>query len=57
MKTLLDPQFKYTPSASTNILETLRRLGFQPPSECKERREKWELYRSLGVRDLQGGNK
>ncbi len=27
--------WKYTPAAKTNISETLRRLGFEPPSEAK----------------------
>jgi len=57
MDYLLDKEFKYTPSAKTNVAETLRRLGFQPPSQTKEHQKKCEIYRSLGVRDLIGGQK
>lgn len=57
MRSLLDPSFKYIPAAKTNIADTLRRLGFQPPSESKEHQAKCEVYRSLGVRDLIGGTK
>jgi hypothetical protein len=38
--------WKYTPAAKTNILETLRRLGFEPPSEDKRYQEKWSRYRN-----------
>jgi hypothetical protein len=38
--------WKYTPAAKTNILETLRRLGFEPPSEDKRYQEKWARYRN-----------
>jgi hypothetical protein len=57
MDYLLDKEFKYTPSSKTNVAETLRRLGFQPPSQTKEHQKKCEIYRSLGVRDLIGGQK
>lgn len=33
---LLNPDFKYTPSDRTNILETFRRLtGWTPPTKSK----------------------
>lgn len=57
MRSLLDPSFKYIPAAKTNIVDTLRKFGFQPPSETKEHQNKCEIYRSLGVRDLIGGEK
>jgi len=57
MRSLLDPSFKYIPAAKTNIVDTLRKFGFQPPSEDKRHQEKWEMYRSLGLRDLIGGAK
>ncbi len=57
MRGLLDPSFKYIPAAKTNIVDTLRKFGFQPPSETKEHQIKCEIYRSLGVRDLIGGAK
>lgn len=31
-----DPNFVYVPSVATNILKTLKRFGFVPPSEKKE---------------------
>lgn len=57
MRGLLDPSFQYTPAAKTNVADTLRRLGFEPPSEDKRQQAKWEMYRSLGLRDLIGGAK
>ncbi len=48
MKTikLLDINFKYTSSAKTNILETFRRLGFEPPSEDLRFQKKWHKIRN-----------
>lgn len=46
MKKIDNMDFKYTPSAKTNILETLRRVGFEPPSEDKRYQEKWTRYRN-----------
>jgi len=57
MRGLLDPSFQYIPAAKTNIADTLRKLGFEPPSEDKRNQEKREMYRSLGLRDLIGGSK
>ena len=57
MRRILDPNFQYTPSAQTNVADTLRKLGFEPPSEDKRHQQKWEMYRSLGLRDLVGGAK
>lgn len=34
---ILDPGFRYTNSAATNVLETWRRFGWAPPSEQKAR--------------------
>jgi len=45
MKRLDNIDFKYTPAAKTNILETLKRVGFEPPSESKYFQEKWARYR------------
>lgn len=33
-----NPNWKYVPACSTNILETFRRLGWIPPSELKHAR-------------------
>lgn len=46
MKKLDDINWRYTPAAKTNIAETLRRLGFEPPSEDKRYQEKWARYRN-----------
>lgn len=36
----------YIPSSKTNVMETLKRLGFEPPSEDKRYQEKWARYRN-----------
>jgi hypothetical protein len=46
MRRLDNIDFKYTPAAKTNILETLRKVGFEPPSEDKRFQEKWARYRN-----------
>lgn len=57
MKGLLDPNFQYIPAAKTNIADTLRRLGFEPPSEDKRYQKKWETFRFLAALNEQGGAK
>ena len=47
MKKLDNINFKYVPAAKTNILETLKRCGFEPPSESKWYQEKWKRYRHV----------
>ena len=37
----------YVPAAETDVLATLKRLGFVPPSELPEYQEKWAYYKSL----------
>jgi hypothetical protein len=48
MKTpqLLNINYKYITSAKTNVLETFKRLGFEPPSEDKRYQEKWKRFRN-----------
>jgi hypothetical protein len=48
MKTikLLDVNFNYVPSAKTDVVKTLKRLGFQLPSEDKRYQEKWNRVRN-----------
>ena len=46
MKRLDNIDWHYTPAAKTNILETLRKVGFEPPSEDKRFQEKWARYRN-----------
>ena len=46
MRKLDNIDWHYTPSAKTNILETLRKCGFEPPSEDKRFQEKWARYRN-----------
>lgn len=45
MKRIDNMDWKYTRSEKTNVLETLRRCGFEPPSEDKRFQEKWERYK------------
>jgi hypothetical protein len=48
MKTikLLDVNFAYVPSAKTDISKTLKRIGFQLPSEDMRYQEKWSRVRN-----------
>jgi hypothetical protein len=41
----------YIPAAKTNILDTLKRLGWLPPSEDPRHQEKWATYRHLAARN------
>jgi hypothetical protein len=43
----------YIPAAKTNILETLRKLGWTPPSQDKRFIEKWQTYKHLAWRNEQ----
>jgi hypothetical protein len=43
----------YIPAAKTNIFETLKRLGWTPPSEDKRFQEKWQTYKHLAWRNEQ----
>jgi hypothetical protein len=38
---------QYVPAVATDVMATLRRLGFVPPSELPEYQEKWAYYKSL----------
>ena len=49
MKRIDNIDFKYTPAAKTNVLETLRKVGFEPPSESKWFQEKWRTIRHAHV--------
>jgi hypothetical protein len=46
MRKIDNIDWHYTPSAKTNIIETLRKCGFEPPSEDKRCQEKWARYRN-----------
>jgi len=37
---LMNPDFKYRNSANTNVQETWKRFGWNPPSEIKEQAER-----------------
>jgi len=47
MKRIDNINFKYVPAAKTNILETLKKAGFEPPSESVWYQEKWKRYRHV----------
>jgi hypothetical protein len=51
MKTMeiLNVNFKYVPSAKTNVLDTLKRFGFEPPSEDVKYQKKWHKVRNLAA--------
>ncbi len=40
---ILDPKFKYTPAAATDIQETWRKFGWKPVKEQVEMPKKQEL--------------
>ena len=42
---LLNIDNKYIPSNKTNVLETFKRLGFEPPGEDPRYQAKWRRYR------------
>ena len=49
---LTDFDFKYVPSAKTNVLETLKRFGFEPPSEDVKYQKKWlRIRHSASIND------
>ena len=43
---ILDINHPYIPAAKTNVVDTLKRFGFEPPSEDKRYQEKWRAYRN-----------
>jgi hypothetical protein len=48
---LEDMESPYIPAAKTDILRTLKRTGWVPPSENKEYQKKWEYYRSIAFKN------
>lgn len=46
---LMDINYQYIPSAKTDVLATLKRLGFQPPSEDIRYQEKWVRFRNANA--------
>ena len=53
MKRIDNINWQYIPAAKTNILETLRKMGWTPPSEDPATQAKWRFYRTL---DTEGRN-
>ena len=45
MKRIDNINWQYIPAAKTNILETLRKMGWTPPSEDARHQEKWARFR------------
>lgn len=43
---ILDINHPYIPAAKTNVIDTLKRCGFEPPSEDLRYQEKWRTYRN-----------
>jgi hypothetical protein len=41
----------YIPAAKTNVVDTLKKLGWIPPSEDKRFQEKWQLFKHLAYRN------
>jgi hypothetical protein len=48
---LEDIESPYIPAAKTDILRTLKRTGWVPPSENREYQKKWEYYRSIAFKN------
>lgn len=46
MRKIDNIDWRYVPASKTNILETLRKVGFEPPSEDKRYQDKWARYRN-----------
>ncbi len=44
---LLNPDWKYVPAVSTDILDRFRAMGWVPPSEVKDGRDAFETGESL----------
>ena len=42
---LTDIHRPYVPAAKTNVLDTFKRFGWEPPSEDLRFQAKWEVYR------------
>ena len=42
---------EYIPAAKTNVVDTLKKLGWIPPSEDKRFQEKWQLFKHLAYRN------
>jgi len=43
---ILDINRPYVPAAKTDVAQTLKRFGFEPPSEDLRYQEKWRTYRN-----------
>jgi hypothetical protein len=55
---LLDPGFRYVPSAKTNVAATWKRFGYRPTTEAERRARQarnGEVGRSLAVSGEAGG--
>ena len=48
---LMDIDRPYIAAAKTNVFETLKRVGWKPPSEDKEMQKKWKMYRSAVIQN------
>ena len=48
---LTDMDRPYVPAAKTDVLRTLIRTGWEPPSHSVESQKKWKMYRTLAIRN------
>jgi len=48
---LTDMDRPYVPAAKTDVLRTLMRTGWEPPSHSVESQKKWKMYRTLAIRN------
>ena len=48
---LTDINRPYVPAAKTDVLRTLMRTGWEPPSLDPRFQAKWKMYRSIAVRN------
>ena len=46
---LTDINYKYIPSAKTDVFATFKRLGFEPPSEDARFQAKWVRFRNASA--------
>jgi hypothetical protein len=51
MRKIDNIDWRYVPAAKTNIAETLKKMGWTPPSEDARFQQKWNTYKHLAWRN------